>query len=209
MCCAAPQWDTQGERPSSAASREGSRRTRPVSGREAGDDRERTRRAACASSMHSEPSRRVPLEAAQAALALRSARHVASSVSHRVAACPPGRGRRTAAAPRHGEPLRLPPRRAVLPRRRAAPSLGVRRPAGADAADRALLGVAVRRDAARAARRLGGRDRARRGLVATIARELGAGRTGQAVAALSTAASGAAMAVGHLLSTTTFDLLFG
>ena len=45
-------------------------------------------------------------------------------------------------------------------------------------------------------------------LVATIARELGAGRTGQAVAALSAAASGAAMAVGHLLSTTTFDLLF-
>ena len=45
-------------------------------------------------------------------------------------------------------------------------------------------------------------------LVALIARELGAGRTGQAVAALSAAASGAAMAVGHLLSTTTFDLLF-
>ena len=45
-------------------------------------------------------------------------------------------------------------------------------------------------------------------LVAVIARELGAGRTGQAVAALSAAASGAAMAVGHLLSTTTFDLLF-
>jgi 4-amino-4-deoxy-L-arabinose transferase-like glycosyltransferase len=45
-------------------------------------------------------------------------------------------------------------------------------------------------------------------LVAMIARELGAGRTGQAVAALSAAASGAAMAVGHLLSTTTFDLLF-
>jgi len=44
-------------------------------------------------------------------------------------------------------------------------------------------------------------------LVALIARELGAGRTGQAVAAFSTAASGAAMAVGHLLSTTTFDLL--
>ena len=44
-------------------------------------------------------------------------------------------------------------------------------------------------------------------LVALIARELGAGRAGQAVAALSTAASGIAMAVGHLLSTTTFDLL--
>jgi len=44
-------------------------------------------------------------------------------------------------------------------------------------------------------------------LVALIARELGAGRAGQAVAALTTAASGAAMAVGHLLSTTTFDLL--
>ena len=44
-------------------------------------------------------------------------------------------------------------------------------------------------------------------LVALIARELGAGRAGQAVAALATAASGIAMAVGHLLSTTTFDLL--
>ncbi len=45
-------------------------------------------------------------------------------------------------------------------------------------------------------------------LVALIARELGAGRAGQMVAALATAASGAAMAVGHLLSTTTFDVLF-
>jgi 4-amino-4-deoxy-L-arabinose transferase-like glycosyltransferase len=44
-------------------------------------------------------------------------------------------------------------------------------------------------------------------IVALIARELGAGRSGQAVAALATAASGAAMAVGHLLSTTTFDVL--
>jgi hypothetical protein len=44
-------------------------------------------------------------------------------------------------------------------------------------------------------------------LVTLIARELGAGRRGQAVAALSTGASGAAMAVGHLLSTTTFDVL--
>jgi 4-amino-4-deoxy-L-arabinose transferase-like glycosyltransferase len=44
-------------------------------------------------------------------------------------------------------------------------------------------------------------------LVGLIARELGAGRTGQTVAALATAASGAAMAVGHLLSTTTFDVL--
>jgi hypothetical protein len=44
-------------------------------------------------------------------------------------------------------------------------------------------------------------------LVALIARELGAARAGQAVAAVSTAASGAAMAVGHLLSTTTFDIL--
>ena len=44
-------------------------------------------------------------------------------------------------------------------------------------------------------------------LVALIARELGAGRAGQAIAALATAASGAAMAVGHLLSTTTFDIL--
>ena len=44
-------------------------------------------------------------------------------------------------------------------------------------------------------------------LVALIARELGAGRTGQTVAALATGASGAALAVGHLLSTTTFDVL--
>ena len=44
-------------------------------------------------------------------------------------------------------------------------------------------------------------------LVALIARELGAGRAGQAVAALATAASAAVMAVGHLLSTTTFDVL--
>ena len=44
-------------------------------------------------------------------------------------------------------------------------------------------------------------------LVALIARELGAGRAGQAVAALAAAASAAAMAVGHLLSTTTFDVL--
>jgi 4-amino-4-deoxy-L-arabinose transferase-like glycosyltransferase len=44
-------------------------------------------------------------------------------------------------------------------------------------------------------------------LVALIARELGAGQAGQAVAALATAASGAALAVGHLLSTTTFDVL--
>jgi len=44
-------------------------------------------------------------------------------------------------------------------------------------------------------------------LVALIARELGAGRTGQSVAALATGASGAAMAVGHLLSTTTFDVV--
>ena len=44
-------------------------------------------------------------------------------------------------------------------------------------------------------------------LVALIARELGAGRVGQLVAAVSAAASGAAMAVGHLLSTTTFDVL--
>jgi 4-amino-4-deoxy-L-arabinose transferase-like glycosyltransferase len=44
-------------------------------------------------------------------------------------------------------------------------------------------------------------------LVALIARELGAGQAGQAVAALATAASAAVMAVGHLLSTTTFDVL--
>ena len=44
-------------------------------------------------------------------------------------------------------------------------------------------------------------------LAALIARELGAGRTGQVVAALAVAASGGTMAVGHLLSTTTFDVL--
>ena len=44
-------------------------------------------------------------------------------------------------------------------------------------------------------------------LVALIARELRAGRIGQAVAALATGASAAAMAIGHLLSTTTFDVL--
>ena len=44
-------------------------------------------------------------------------------------------------------------------------------------------------------------------LVALIARELGAGRAGQLVAALAVAASGGTMAVGHLLSTTTFDVL--
>ncbi|HEX3290273.1 MAG TPA: glycosyltransferase family 39 protein [Gaiella sp.] len=44
-------------------------------------------------------------------------------------------------------------------------------------------------------------------LVALIARELGAGEAGQALAALATAASAAVMAVGHLLSTTTFDVL--
>ena len=44
-------------------------------------------------------------------------------------------------------------------------------------------------------------------LVALLAREFGAARAGQAVAALATAASGAALAVGHLLSTTTFDVL--
>ena len=44
-------------------------------------------------------------------------------------------------------------------------------------------------------------------LVAAIARELGAGSTGQLVAAASTAAGAAVMALGHLLSTSTFDLL--
>ena len=44
-------------------------------------------------------------------------------------------------------------------------------------------------------------------LAALIARELGARRTGQAVAALAAGSSAAAMAVGHLLSTTTFDVL--
>jgi 4-amino-4-deoxy-L-arabinose transferase-like glycosyltransferase len=44
-------------------------------------------------------------------------------------------------------------------------------------------------------------------LVALIARELGAGATGQLVAAAGTAAAAYVLAVGHLLSTTTFDLL--
>ncbi len=44
-------------------------------------------------------------------------------------------------------------------------------------------------------------------LAALIARELGAGRIGQVTAALAVAASGGTMAVGHLLSTTTFDVL--
>ena len=44
-------------------------------------------------------------------------------------------------------------------------------------------------------------------VVALLARELGAGSTGQLVAALGTAASAFVLAVGHLLSTTTFDLL--
>jgi 4-amino-4-deoxy-L-arabinose transferase-like glycosyltransferase len=44
-------------------------------------------------------------------------------------------------------------------------------------------------------------------LVALIARELGAGATGQLVGAAGTAAAAFVLAVGHLLSTTTFDLL--
>lgn len=44
-------------------------------------------------------------------------------------------------------------------------------------------------------------------LVALLARELGAGATGQLVAAACAAASGFVIAVGHLLSTSTFDLL--
>ncbi|HEU0245633.1 MAG TPA: glycosyltransferase family 39 protein [Gaiellaceae bacterium] len=44
-------------------------------------------------------------------------------------------------------------------------------------------------------------------LVALLARELGAGATGQFVAAACTAASGFVVVVGHLLSTTTFDLI--
>ncbi|MFI5834145.1 glycosyltransferase family 39 protein [Micromonospora sp. NPDC051300] len=44
-------------------------------------------------------------------------------------------------------------------------------------------------------------------LVAAIARELGAGRGAQAVAAVLAAASGVVLAGGHLLSTTTVDLL--
>jgi 4-amino-4-deoxy-L-arabinose transferase-like glycosyltransferase len=44
-------------------------------------------------------------------------------------------------------------------------------------------------------------------LVALLARELGARSTGQLVAAVGTAAAGFVLAVGHLLSTATFDLL--
>jgi 4-amino-4-deoxy-L-arabinose transferase-like glycosyltransferase len=44
-------------------------------------------------------------------------------------------------------------------------------------------------------------------LVALLARELGAGRRGQFVAAACAAVSGFVLVVGHLLSTTTFDLL--
>ena len=44
-------------------------------------------------------------------------------------------------------------------------------------------------------------------LVALLARELGASRTGQLFAAAATAASGFVVVVGHLLSTSTFDLL--
>ena len=44
-------------------------------------------------------------------------------------------------------------------------------------------------------------------LVALLARELGAGAQGQFVAAVCTAVSGFVLVVGHLLSTTTFDLL--
>jgi 4-amino-4-deoxy-L-arabinose transferase-like glycosyltransferase len=44
-------------------------------------------------------------------------------------------------------------------------------------------------------------------IVSLTARELGAGAAGQFVAAAATAASGFVLAVGHLLSTSTFDLL--
>jgi 4-amino-4-deoxy-L-arabinose transferase-like glycosyltransferase len=44
-------------------------------------------------------------------------------------------------------------------------------------------------------------------LVALLARELGAGAAGQVVAAVGTAASAFVLAVGHLLSTSTFDVL--
>ena len=43
-------------------------------------------------------------------------------------------------------------------------------------------------------------------LVALLARELGAGSVGQLIAALGTASAGFVLAVGHLLSTSTFDL---
>src|SRR5829696_4588102 len=166
------------------------------------------RGAACASSMHSEPSRRVPLEAAQAALALRS-----PVVSHRRSpiawplVLPVAAGELLlllATANRYGY------HRDELYFRVAAqhpawgyddqpaltPLLGRfsewlfgETPRGLRVVSAVAIALVVV-------------------LVALIARELGAGRRGQAVAALSAAASGAAMAVGHLLSTTTFDLLF-
>ena len=136
-----------------------------------------------------------------------STRSGSPPLPRRVVSRPAGRGGRARAARGDREPLRLPPRRAVLPRRREASGLGVRRSAGADAVARPAVGVAF-----------GETPRGLRVvsavaiaivvvLVALIARELGAGRAGQAIAALATAASGAAMAVGHLLSTTTFDIL--
>lgn len=44
-------------------------------------------------------------------------------------------------------------------------------------------------------------------LAALVAREVGGGRRAQAIAAACTAASGFALAVGHFVTTTTFDLL--
>ncbi|MEE3921935.1 glycosyltransferase family 39 protein [Micromonospora sp. BRA006-A] len=117
-----------------------------------------------------------------------------------------GRGphRRAAVA---GRPLRLPPRRAVLPAVRPAPGLGLRRPG----APRAGAGAAGRHDRAGQPggaaypvgvhRRCGGGP-GRRDRPAVRRRP-----RAQTAAAVLAAASGIVLAGGHLLSTTSVDLL--